>query len=404
MVQIRVAGNIIREISAIPQGNLALMELIKNAYEAEANNVEIELTENHITIKDDGTGMDDSGIKALLQISHSNKIFGEKIPGTNRYISGEKGLGFFSVFRFGRNIQIETIRSGEKVSFELDLTELEKQENISEYDVQTVNSTVEPSKHGTQIIISKLDYDFYSSFRKNLQKNSNAVRLCNSIDDSNFKVIIKIDDKNVGTEETNLSKEFIKHRIAKVYLNERKNLIIQKYNGDKAEENKQLSLLLPDNELINNPEFKLEIDLEFYRLKGFGTKQAPKIYRNNNKLEPLIFINNVLFDASSDLYNIEINSKIKSAYVFRQQIGKIKIFLRTPNILKFNADRTKIVENKYLDDLKDILDFISKNSQMTIYSLINNKKILKNLKILTLKKSPIKYLRKKNRKKKIHRM
>lgn len=369
MVQIRVAGNIIREISAIPKGNLALIELIKNAYEAKANNVEIKLARDYIIVQDDGTGMNNSGIEALLQISHSSKIFGEKIPGTNRYISGEKGLGFFSVFRFGRNVQIDTTRDNKKVSFELDLSKLEKQENISEYDVQTYSSTVDSNEHGTQIRISNLDYDFYDAFRENIQRDSSATKLCNSIDDEDFKVTIKIDDKNTGGEGRKPSTEFIKHRIAKAYLDERKNLIIQKYDGNNKEKSKQISLKLPDNELMNNSEFKLEIDLEFYRLKGLGIKHAPRIYRINNKLEPLIFINNVLFDATSDLYDIEINTKMKSAYVFRQQIGKIKIFLQDPRILKFNADRTKIVENKYLDDLKNILDFISKEAQIAIYDL-----------------------------------
>lgn len=369
MVQIRVAGNIIREISAIPKGNLALIELIKNAYEAKANNVEIKLAKDYIIVQDDGTGMNNAGIEALLQISHSNKIFGEKIPGTNRYISGEKGLGFFSVFRFGRNVQIDTTRDNKKVSFELDLSKLEKQENISEYDVQTYSSTVDSNEHGTQIKISNLDYDFYDAFRENIQRDSSATKLCNSIDDEDFKVTIKIDDKDTGGEGRKPSNEFIKHRIAKAYLDGRKNLIIQKYKGNNKEKSKQLSLKLPDNELMNNSEFKLEIDLEFYRLKGLGIKHAPRIYRINNKLEPLIFINNVLFDATSDLYDIEINTKMKSAYVFRQQIGKIKIFLQDPRILKFNADRTKIVENKYLDDLKNILDFISKEAQIAIYDL-----------------------------------
>src|SRR5699024_265900 len=141
-----------------------------------------------------------------------------------------------------------------------------------------------------------------------------------------------------------------------------------------------VTLLLPNNELLNNPKFELKVNLEFYSLKGSGIKQAPRIYMNNNKLEPLIFINNVLFDSSSDLYNVEINAKLKSSYVFRQQIGKIKIFLQDPNILKFNSDRTKIVENKYLDDLKNILDFISEKSQKSIYSLMSGKKYVEKTK------------------------
>ena len=97
------------------------MELIKNSYEAKATNVKIKLDKTCIVIQDDGTGMNDKGIEALLQISHSNKVFGEKITGTNRYISGEKGLGFFSTFRFGRNVHLDTMCDGKQISFELDL-------------------------------------------------------------------------------------------------------------------------------------------------------------------------------------------------------------------------------------------------------------------------------------------
>lgn len=372
-MQIRVAGNIIKEISSIPQGSLALMELIKNSYEAKATNVKIKLDKTCIVIQDDGTGMNDKGIEALLQISHSNKVFGEKITGTNRYISGEKGLGFFSTFRFGRNVHLDTMCDGKQISFELDLNKLEKQENISEYDVPTESSKISENKHGTKIKISDLDYDFYDAFKKNLQKNSNDIRLCNSIDDKDFKIVIEIDNRRVESEENQSSKDFIKHRIAKAVLNNNE-LVVQKYDGYKRVKDDYLTLSLPNNELINNHEFELKVDIEFYNLRGVGTSSAPKIYRNNNKLEPLIFINNVLFDSSSDLYNVEINAKERSSYVFRQQIGKMKIFLQDPNVLKFNSDRTKIVENKYLNDLKSILDFISENAQKSVYSLMSGKK------------------------------
>lgn len=378
-MQIRVAGNIIKEISSIPQGSLALMELIKNSYEAKATNVKIKLDKTCIVIQDDGTGMNDKGIEALLQISHSNKVFGEKITGTNRYISGEKGLGFFSTFRFGRNVHLDTMCDGKQISFELDLNKLEEQENISEYDVPTESSKISENKHGTKIRISDLDYDFYDAFKKNLQKNSNDIRLCNSIDDKDFKIVIEIDNRRVESEENRPSKDFIKHRIAKAVLNNDE-LVVQKYDGDKKMTDDDVTLLLPNNELLNNPKFELKVNLEFYSLKGSGIKQAPRIYMNNNKLEPLIFINNVLFDSSSDLYNVEINAKLKSSYVFRQQIGKIKIFLQDPNILKFNSDRTKIVENKNLDDLKNILDFISEKSQKSIYSLMSGKKYVEKTK------------------------
>ncbi len=75
MAKIKVDGHIINEVCSIPTGTLAITELIKNSYEAQANFVCISLGDNAIEIKDDGVGMNSRDLNSLLNISHSEKNF-----------------------------------------------------------------------------------------------------------------------------------------------------------------------------------------------------------------------------------------------------------------------------------------------------------------------------------------
>ena len=108
-VPITVAGNILSELSEkIPNNIIALNELIKNAYDAFSPSVDIILdsSSKNLTIRDYGIGMDTEGIKKLFHISSSDKQYGTIISynGTIRLTQGSKGLGFLSVFKFGKKV------------------------------------------------------------------------------------------------------------------------------------------------------------------------------------------------------------------------------------------------------------------------------------------------------------
>ena len=57
-----VESRILRELGErlVKQPDVALLELIKNAYDADARNVEIAFGDNQITITDDGHGMSEA--------------------------------------------------------------------------------------------------------------------------------------------------------------------------------------------------------------------------------------------------------------------------------------------------------------------------------------------------------
>ena len=88
----------------------AVLELVKNAYDANALNVILEFKDNSIKISDDGNGMDIKDIKThWMHIGKSNK--GYKIIDSNnnqRIQSGSMGVGRFALSRLGGNIQLSS--------------------------------------------------------------------------------------------------------------------------------------------------------------------------------------------------------------------------------------------------------------------------------------------------------
>jgi len=96
---------------------VALLELIKNGYDADAKvvNITIETTKEtefglgQITISDDGNGMLPSIIKnAFLKLSTNFKEEEKSSIYFNRRVLGKKGIGRLSFQRLGRFIDIKT--------------------------------------------------------------------------------------------------------------------------------------------------------------------------------------------------------------------------------------------------------------------------------------------------------
>lgn len=94
----------------------AILELVKNAYDAQSKNVSISITNNTIIIKDDGIGMDKETIyKQWMHVGKSNKtyILQDKIS-DGRVLAGSKGIGRFALARLGRIIVLHSKKEGQK--------------------------------------------------------------------------------------------------------------------------------------------------------------------------------------------------------------------------------------------------------------------------------------------------
>ena len=111
----------------IKNERIALVELVRNAYDADADNVDVRfedfndnMTPNDrscIVVRDDGVGMPIETLRKewmnpATPVKHLAKKDGRgATPGKGRIMQGEKGIGRFAVLKLGRQITIATRQS-----------------------------------------------------------------------------------------------------------------------------------------------------------------------------------------------------------------------------------------------------------------------------------------------------
>ena len=154
---------------SIKDHTTALLELVKNSYDADANVVEIEIykksTQDFIRVSDDGVGMSESDIDdKWLRIGYSHKKEDKKSSIKNRRKTGEKGIGRLSADRLGEILEIksqcdENSIYGLKIDWELfnqDNQEISKIpiEELENPSIQLPN--LRKQETGTELVISKL--------------------------------------------------------------------------------------------------------------------------------------------------------------------------------------------------------------------------------------------------------
>ncbi len=145
-----------------------LAELVSNAWDADAHNVFITLTNGsnkQISVLDDGEGMsfDELNEKFLRIGRNRREDLKCDVSAEGRPILGKKGLGKLSMFGIGRKITITSIKNGLKNSFVMDYNDIHNGEN-GEYEPEMLcvdEKTTEPN--GTRITIDainrKTDFD-----------------------------------------------------------------------------------------------------------------------------------------------------------------------------------------------------------------------------------------------------
>lgn len=377
MAKLSVSGKIIEEIShGIPGTKFAIIELIKNAYEARANEITIDVSPEQIILKDDGKGMNNKEIETLLTVSDSNKVFGQEIDG--RLISGEKGLGFFSAFKFGNKIKVSTYKDGIQSCFKLDMKKISNQKSLYHLDIPIDEIPYDnPNLKGTEIYISDLHDEIFNLFKDRLDDEAEYLKLRHVIEDPDFKIIINKSWGNNFKKTISTSKlEEVKWAVANFNSNKMYDIVrgSKEYFIKLIRNNNEHKIMIDKkyNQLFDNDEFLLKINIDIYNLKGLDKNIVPKLYHDikEKRIIPLIYINNSLFD-NYTMYNPNINAAKNNSYVFRQQAGKIELILRSPGIISFNADRTQMTESTNSKLFQSFLDFFSSQIQIKLREVLN---------------------------------
>lgn len=393
-VPITVAGNILSELSEkIPNNIIALNELIKNAYDACSPSVEITLDSESrlLTIRDYGIGMDTEGIKKLFHISSSDKKYGEIISykDTERLTQGSKGLGFLSVFRFGKKVYWKTGKNSQIFEFGVDFENLKNEYNLPDHKLNIKISDQEFK--GTQIVIDVDDYNL-KSLKTTLANESSRKKILNSFVsskvsdegikiDKEFIISLTLDD-NKYSSDVNLD---ISHQGKKDHQ-----LFRIKYSSkDKKINYYKNSILIYSSDFeYSFDDYIVDIDLmafDFGQGRGGKDKINLVFYKpqTTNDITPLVFINNNLFN-NYHLFDTEIMASKRSSLVLRQLVGYISIKSSSP-LMQFNSDRTQFSQNRLTDEITNFIKNLNEEIQRTGSSLRSE---IKNINAFTQTKIP----------------
>jgi signal transduction histidine kinase len=132
-VEARLAIQLGRE--SISSSITALLELVKNAYDAEASSVRIRFKglgtqAAQMVIEDDGRGMTpDDLLKNWMVIGTTNKVKLRR-AGTKRVLTGEKGLGRLGLDRLARRTTVQSIvgEASEGIELAIDWSRFEQED------------------------------------------------------------------------------------------------------------------------------------------------------------------------------------------------------------------------------------------------------------------------------------
>lgn len=183
-----------------------LSEVVANAWDADAEVVDIVIGSDEIAIIDDGCGMsyDDLNDKYLLVGYIRREQPGEAItPKYKRPVMGRKGIGKLSLFSIADTIEIQSMKNGDKNGFVMSAKKIQEQlkdkENYrGEYHPdQLPEDKITINKQGTRMNICNLKRGTSttaSALRKRLARRFSIIGV-----DYNFTV--NIDGSPIGIED-----------------------------------------------------------------------------------------------------------------------------------------------------------------------------------------------------------
>ncbi len=104
-----------------------IRELVNNAYDADATEVDIYITDEMIEIKDNGTGMDREGLRQYFNIGSPEKILKAKSPKFQRDLIGQFGIGKFASLSACECFEVYTQKGDFAAKVTFDKKEWEKE-------------------------------------------------------------------------------------------------------------------------------------------------------------------------------------------------------------------------------------------------------------------------------------
>lgn len=188
---------------------IALLELVKNSYDADATEVSLvmnkvdQVEEGAIVIEDNGTGMDLRIITEVWMEPGSNykRELYEKKKRTKKFgraVLGEKGIGRFAAHKLGNEIELISKKMGHKeVYLKFNWNIFAKTKYLKDVPIEVLERAPEVfkgNKTGTRIVIRKLTKLWNRGVIRDVYRSWNS--LCSPFDSPHsFRITFETDKK-----------------------------------------------------------------------------------------------------------------------------------------------------------------------------------------------------------------
>jgi len=185
----------------IKNESIALLELVKNSYDACANNCKINfISENNklvkITIEDDGFGMSKEIIENVYLTIGTDFKFKKIEPNAcGRIPLGEKGIGRLGVHKLGNKIRLHSkSKYSNEITLNIDWSRLNEAKVIDDFQLDLVEKEkpeIFGKKTGTLIEIEDLKTNWGRRELREVFRNLNSLNSPFSETNESFKVVVK---------------------------------------------------------------------------------------------------------------------------------------------------------------------------------------------------------------------
>ena len=117
-IQFTVDAELLRELGERLVGRqyIALAELVKNSYDADATKVEIRIGDDSIEVSDNGHGMTYDDFEGRwMRVGSTHKVSEMRSPRLNRPLTGSKGVGRLAVQFLASELELTSVPSEERI-------------------------------------------------------------------------------------------------------------------------------------------------------------------------------------------------------------------------------------------------------------------------------------------------
>ncbi len=375
----RFSGKIARLLGreSVSSPVVALFELIKNSYDADAKNASVifsvpeNYNEAYIEISDDGTGMNIDEFKKKWMVVGTDDKENSPVSDNGRRKIGEKGLGRFSIERLGKVCEITTKKNKEPEDLLI---------CINWEDFEAPGTTFDKVTHEATLKTASCDWHGFRILIKGLRDKWTK----KMIQDFAAEVSILTPPKQVGTDfgVSVICKEYMIHEenLDNYLFDEYKYVFYSEYDGESkikySTKGKSRYGINEDDININNAiDFrklscgKLNFVLYFYPLGSGEERFYPeqmrqqisgdlksasgvKIYRDGFRVKPY-----------GDLGNDWLELTHKRLHVRHikypdnnQVIGYVKITRDINHLIIDTTTREGLIKNDAYDDMVSFLE------------------------------------------------